>query len=145
MTSGNMSTDKMTNDGWLHALRTDPSPLFKAQLRERLRAQEPVSETRHDWPRRALVAAAAVILVGVLLSVPGVRASVAQFVSLFRVINLVGVPVDSSHIDRLKAEQLDIGSAIRLTSRISPPAPSRKPGARATAIAATLPVSPPGC
>jgi hypothetical protein len=112
MTSGNMSTDEMSNDAWLHALRTDPSPLFKAQLRERLRGQEPVSETRHDWPRRALVAAAAVIVVGVLFSVPGVRASVAQFVSLFRVINVVGVPVDSSHIDRLKAEQLEIGALI---------------------------------
>lgn len=112
MTSGNMSTDKMSNDAWLHALRTDPSPLFKAQLRERLRRQEPVSETRHEWPRRALVAAAAVVVVGVLLSVPGVRASVAQFVSLFRVINVVAVPVDSSHIDRLKAEQLEIGALI---------------------------------
>jgi hypothetical protein len=112
MTSGNIRTDKMSDDGWLHALRTDPSPLFKAQLRERLRAQEPVSETRHDWPRRALVAGAAVIVVGGLLSVPGVRASVAQFVSLFRVINVVGIPVDSSRIDRLEAEQLEIGSLI---------------------------------
>ena len=40
------------------------------------------------------------------------RASVAQFVSLFRVINVVAVPVDSSRIDRLKAEQLDIGTLI---------------------------------
>jgi hypothetical protein len=112
MTSENMRTDKMTDDGWLQALRTEPAPLFTAQLRDRLRAQEPVSETRHDWPRRALVAAAAVIVVGGLLSVPGVRASVAQFVSLFRVINVVGMPVDSSRIDRLKAEQLEIGSLI---------------------------------
>jgi hypothetical protein len=112
MASGNMSTDTMSTDAWLRALRSDPSPLFKAQLRERLRAQEPVSETRHDWPRRALIAAAAVIAVGVLLSVPGVRASVAQFVSLFRVVNVVAVPVDASRIDRLKSEQLDIGALI---------------------------------
>jgi len=112
MTSGNMSPDKMNDDAWLQALRTDASPLFKAQLRERLRAQEPVSETRHDWPRRALIAAGVVIVVGALLSVPGVRASVAQFVSLFRVINVVAVPVDSSHIDRLKAEQLELGALI---------------------------------
>ncbi len=102
----------MNHDAWLHALRTDPSPVFKAQLRERLRAQEPAAETRHYWPRRALIAAAAVMLVGVLLSVPGVRASVAQFVSLFRVINVVAVPVDSSRIDRLKAEHLEIGALI---------------------------------
>src|SRR6185436_11332569 len=102
----------MSEDTWLHALRSDPSPLFKAQLRERLRAQEPAAETRRDWPRHALVAAAAVITVAVLISVPGVRASVAQFVSLFRVINVVGVPVDSNHLDRLKAEDLQIGALI---------------------------------
>lgn len=112
MASGNMSTDKMSHDAWLHALRTDPSPLFKAQLRERLRAQEPVSETRPDWPRHALIAAAAVMVVGVLLSVSGVRASVAQFVSLFRVINVVAVPVDSSRLDRLEAEDLQIGALV---------------------------------
>ena len=112
MTSGNMSTDKMSNDAWLRALRTDPSPLFRAQLRERLRAQEPDSETGLEWPRRALVAAAAVMVVAVLFSVPGVRASVAQFVLLFRVINVVAVPVDSSRIDRLKAEDLQIGALI---------------------------------
>jgi hypothetical protein len=41
-----------------------------------------------------------------------VRASVAQFVSLFRVVNVVAVPVDSSRLDRLKAEQLEIGALI---------------------------------
>ena len=112
MSSGEISTDTMNNDSWLDALRTEPSPLFKAQLRERLRAQEPARETRRDWPWRALLAAAVVIAVGALFSVPGVRASVAQFVSLFRVINVVGVPVNSSHLDRLKAEHLEIGALI---------------------------------
>ena len=114
MTSGHMSTDKMSTDAWLHALRNDPSPLFKAQLRERLRAQEPapLDSARGDWPRRTLLAAAAVVAVAVLVSVPGVRASVAQFVSLFRVINVVGVPVDSNRLDRLKAEDLQIGTLI---------------------------------
>jgi hypothetical protein len=103
----------MTNEAWLRALRTDPSPLFKAELRERLRAQEAAPlDTRRDWPRRALVAAAAVLVVGVLIWVPGVRASVAQFVSLFRVINVVAVPVDSSRIERLKADDLQIGALI---------------------------------
>jgi hypothetical protein len=111
MTSEHM-TENMSHDVWLHALRSDPSPLFKAQLRERLRAQEPSADTHRDWLRRAFVAAAAVTVVAVLISVPGVRASVAQFVSLFRVINVVAVPVDSSHIDRLKAEDLQIGALI---------------------------------
>lgn len=112
MTSGHTNMDEMSHDPWIGALRSDPSPLFKAELRERLRAQEPAAATRRDWPRRALLAAAAVILVAVLVSVPGVRASVAQFVSLFRVINVVAVPVDSSRIDRLKAEQLEIGALL---------------------------------
>jgi hypothetical protein len=103
----------MTNEAWLRALRTDPSPLFKAELRERLRAQEAAPlAARREWPRRALVPAAAVLVVGVLISVPGVRASVAQFVSLFRVINVVAVPVDSSRIERLKADDLQIGALI---------------------------------
>jgi hypothetical protein len=113
MTSGNTAnTDHMSGDAWLHALRTDPSPLFKAQLRERLRAQEPVVETRREWPRRALVAAATVIVMAVLFSVPTVRASVAQFVLLFRVVNVIAVPFDPSRLDRLKAEDLQIGTLI---------------------------------
>ncbi|HKW00285.1 MAG TPA: hypothetical protein VJN96_10700 [Vicinamibacterales bacterium] len=101
-----------THDDWLHALRSDPSPLFKAQLREQLRAQDPVAETRGAWMRRALMATAAVIVVAVLTSVPTVRASVARFVSLFRIVNLVGVPVDAGHLDRLQAENLEIGTLI---------------------------------
>jgi hypothetical protein len=114
MTSGDISPDKTTHDAWLHALRSDPSPLFKAQLRERLRAQEPapLDSARPERIRGTLVAAGAVMAVAVLISVPGVRASVAQFVSLFRVINVVAVPVDSSRIDRLKAEELEIGALI---------------------------------
>ena len=65
-----------------------------------------------SWPRRALVAAAAVVVMAVLLSVPAVRASVAQFMSLFRVVHFVAVPVDSSRLDRLKAENLEIGTLI---------------------------------
>jgi hypothetical protein len=112
MTSDNMDTDEMSHDVWLRALRREPSLPFTARLRERLRAQEPVADTHRDWPRRALVATAAVTAAAVLISVPGVRASVAQFVSLFRVVNVVGVPVDSSRLDRLEAEDLQIGSLI---------------------------------
>ena len=116
MTSGDMSTDKGSHDAWLCALRSDPSPLFKAQLRERLRAQETApldsADTGRDWRWRAAFTAAAVIVVAVLISVPAVRASVAQFVSLFRVVNVVAVPVDPSRLDRLKAEDLQIGALI---------------------------------
>ena len=102
----------MSNDTWLHALRSDPSPLFTDQLRARLRAEEPAADLRREWPRRALVAAAAVVVVAGLITVPAVRASVAQFVSLFRVVNVVPVPVDSHRLDRLEAEHLEIGALI---------------------------------
>jgi hypothetical protein len=110
----------MSKDAWLHGLRTDPSPLFKEQLRARLRAHEPAGDTRHepagdtrrDWPRRVLVAAAAVVVMSVLVTVPAVRASVARFISLFRVVHFVAVPVDESRVERLKAENLEIGALI---------------------------------
>ena len=51
MTSGKTSTDKMTDDAWLHVLRSEPSPLFKAQLRERLR-DHPDGEQGQQHPQR---------------------------------------------------------------------------------------------
>ena len=102
----------MSKDAWLHALRSDPSPLFKEQLGARLGMHEPAGDTRPDWSRRALVAAAAAVVDLVLISVPAVRASVAQFVSLFRVVHFVPVPIESSRLDRLEAEHLDIGAVI---------------------------------
>jgi hypothetical protein len=112
MSTGHTSTGKVSHDAWLHALRIDPSPLFKDQLRARLRAHDPQADTRRTWPRRALIAAAAVVVVAALVSVPAVRASVAHLVSLFRVVNVVGVPVDSSRLASLKSEDLQIGAII---------------------------------
>jgi len=111
MATAHVSTDETSHDAWLRALRAEPSPVFKAELRQRLRAQEPVAGPR-EWPRRMLAATAAVILVGAAISVPAVRASVARFVSLFRVVNFVAVPVDASRIDRLQAEDLQIGTLV---------------------------------
>jgi len=102
----------MSEDAWLHALRSDPSPLFKEQLRARLRAQEPAVDTRYVWPQRALVPALAVAVVAVLIAVPGVRASVTEFLSLFRVVHIVAVPVNEGRLDRLAAENLEIGALI---------------------------------
>jgi hypothetical protein len=135
----------MNNDAWLHALRSDPSPLFKDQLRARLRAQEPAIETRRDWPRRALVAAAAVVVVTAGLSVPGVRASVAQFVSLFRVVNVVAIPVDSSRLDRLQAENLEIGALIGEHVEVvrEPGAPVNTASVADAAAAAGMPLAQP--
>lgn len=110
--TGQTNTDNTNNGAWLHALRSDPSPVFKEALRARLRAEEPARDIRREWPRRGLLAAAAVAAIALAFAVPGVRASVAHFVSLFRVVNLVVVPVDSNHLDRLEAEELEIGGLI---------------------------------
>lgn len=124
MSPGSFGTpESMVHDAWLHALRTDPSPQFAEQLRARLRAQEPAAAAAtvtgdahhahaHNRIRRALIPAAAVAIVGALITVPGVRASVAQFVSLFRAVNFVAVPVDSGRLERLKTENLEIGTLI---------------------------------
>jgi hypothetical protein len=101
----------MNNDTWLHALRAAPSPDFKEQLRARLWADEPAAMHR-KWPSRVLLTGATVALVAVVILVPGVRISFAQFLSLFRVANVVGVPVNSNRLDTLKAEHLDIAALI---------------------------------
>ena len=127
----------MSKDAWLHALRSDPSPLFKERLRERLRTDEPPHGTRHDWSRPALVAAAAAFVVVVVIFVPAVRASVSQFVSLFRVVNFVPVPVESSRLDRLEAEHLDIGTLVgEHVEIVQDPGPPVSVGGLAEAAAA---------
>ena len=112
MTSEHTGTDTFGGEAWLQALRREPSARFKAQLRERLRAQEPAPLKDRVWPRRVLAAAAAIVVMAVLMGVPRLRASVAQFVSLFRVVNVVGVPVDSRGLERLESENLDIDTLI---------------------------------
>jgi hypothetical protein len=102
----------MTEDTWLEALRTEPSSQFEGRLRARLRAQEPPPEVRRPWLRQARLAAAAAVVLAVLTAVPAVRASVLQFVSLFRVVNYVPVRVDPARLDRLAAEHLDVGALI---------------------------------
>ena len=100
-----MSTDDTNRDNWLHALRTNPSPEFKDELRSRLREQETTSHVspRRQWSR-ALLGAAAVVVGGALFAVPAVRASVAQFVSLFRVGQIEPIQVNASNLDRLEDE-----------------------------------------
>lgn len=129
----------MSNDAWLHAFRSDPAREFADHLRARLRAQDAApldsapspsedssaprdrrdpDDVRPGWSRRALIAAAAVVAVAVMISVPGVRASVAEFVSLFRVDQVVAVPVDSGRLDRLRAEHLDLQTLIGEQSQV---------------------------
>jgi hypothetical protein len=99
------------NDVWMHALRSEPSREFKEQLRRRLREHDgavaPAASRRH-----IAIAVTAVVVVAGLLAVPAVRASASRFLSLFRVVNFVAVQVQPSRLDRLEAEQLEIGKLI---------------------------------
>jgi hypothetical protein len=101
-------------DAILNALRRDPSPEFSAQLQRRLRALDASAPPRSSRiPLRALAASAAAILVAAgLLAVPAVRASVASFLALFRVTNIVGVTVDPRRLDALESQQLDLRTLI---------------------------------
>jgi len=130
----------MSNNTWLDALRSEPSPSFKEQLHARLRAQEPVPVVRREWSRRALLPAAAIAAVALLVSVPAVRASAAQFLSLFRVVNVVAVPVDANRLDRLKAENLEIGTLIgdRVEVVVDPGPPISVPSPEDAAAAANM-------
>lgn len=144
MASGHLSMDETSHDAWLRSLRAEPPAVFKAELRERLRAQEPVADAR-EWPRRALVAAAIVLLVGAAISVPAVRASVARFVSLFRVVNFVAVPVDASRVERLKADDLQIDTLVGEHVKVleDPGPPVQVASLEDAAAAARMPVATP--
>ena len=96
------------NEDLLYTLNQQPDPAFADALRERLRRQpSAVQSTR--WPgRRFLATAAAVILIAGAFSLPGVRASAETFLSLFRMVNLVAVPVTSQNATTLASQQLDL-------------------------------------
>ena len=100
------------NDVWIHALRREPSAEFKEQLRRRLRDDEAAAPAPTSSSRPLVLAAAAVVILSALLAVPAVRASVSEFLSLFRVVNFVAVQVQPSRLDQLKAQDLEIGKLI---------------------------------
>jgi hypothetical protein len=100
------------NDAWMHALRREPSSEFKEQLRRRLRDDEAAALAPASSRRRIALAVAAVVILSAVLAVPAVRASVSEFLSLFRVANFVAVPVEPGRLDRLEASELEIGKLI---------------------------------
>jgi hypothetical protein len=146
MTSEHLNTDHANSDRWLEALRADPAPAFKARLRDQLHAQEPlVVGAGTEWRRPALVGAAAVVVIAILTSVPTVRAAVVQFVALFRVVNVVGVPMAANHLDRLQADDLQIGTLIGDHVQVveDPGPPVDQPSLEAAAAAAGMTLATP--
>jgi hypothetical protein len=100
------------NDAFMTALRQEPSPEFTEQLRRRLRDDECETVAPQPSRRHLVFAAAAVVILPALLAVPAVRASASQFLSLFRATNFVAVQVEPHRLDRLEAQQLEIGTLI---------------------------------
>jgi hypothetical protein len=79
------------NNDLLYSLQQPPDPAFAAQLRQRL-AHDPGRRDGHRWPlRRVAIAAAAVLIVSGLFTVPTVRASAESWLAKFRVANFIGL------------------------------------------------------
>jgi hypothetical protein len=101
------------DDALLNSLRQEPPPRFAAQLRARLAAgEERAGGAVRPRLRTVAMSAATVIILAGALSVPAVRASAASFLALFRVANFVAVEVDSTRLDALEAQQLDLRTLI---------------------------------
>jgi len=122
------------NDDFLGGLRGQPTPEFKAQLRERLRRQEegadtsmnyedlPVRTSRRPWPFLAAgVLAAAVVA---LVVSPALRASASAFLEMFRVRRFAAIPVDPARLERLESGTIDLkGLLADNTDTIQEPGP----------------------
>ncbi len=121
------------DDRPLYALRQDPPSAFAHQLRDRLNHARGVSRRRRPrlQLRGVLWGAGTLAALVLLFSFPAVRASAQSFLSLFRVVNFVAVPVDSSRLDALQAQQLDVGGLIgdhvQVLNDPGPPVPAASP------------------
>lgn len=96
------------NDEFLKTAWRKPSPVFASELREQLRELD-AHTGRSVLPgpllRRMALAASLLIAIG-LLSFAPVRAQVAMFLDLFRVVNFAAVPVQQEHLQALR--ELDL-------------------------------------
>ena len=92
-----------------NALKKEPQGEWVESLRLRLRHEETTNDISPRWPywRWAAVATSLLVLAG-LLQVPAVRASAQSFLSLFRVVNFVAVPVDPDRFRALNDSHLDL-------------------------------------
>jgi hypothetical protein len=138
------------NDSFLNDLRQPPSPEFAERLRVKLHAQPPAAAAPpSSWLRSPLVISmASVVVITALFTVPAVRASARAFLDLFRVVNFVAVPVDSSRGEAvenlLKSNNLDlsklIGEQVTILSDPGPPTTVTSVGAASSAIGAPVSV-----
>jgi len=62
--------------------------------------------------RRLLTAAAVIVVLAVIVTVPATRASAQAFLDLFRVVHVAAVPVDVDRLKQLSSSGLDISTLI---------------------------------
>jgi hypothetical protein len=99
------------DDSRLYSLRDDPAPHFAAELRASLRRSERAIPVMRRWPVMKVAAALAVIATTAgVLAVPAVRASAQSFLSLFRVVDFVAVPLGRRGVESL--ERIDLPNLV---------------------------------
>jgi hypothetical protein len=141
------------NDDFLGGLREEPSPKFKAQLRERLRRQDEEGGAeesmtwqvapgagRPRWP--FLVGGVLAAAVVALVVSPAVRASANAFLDLFRVRRFAVVSVDPARLERLESGSIGLKELLAdNVESIHPPGPPKVFGDVASAgLAAGFPI-----
>jgi hypothetical protein len=98
------------NDDFLTGLQQQPPPEFTERLRGQLKAQPIETAPARPWLRSPFLrTAAAVVVVGVLFTVPQVRASARAFLSLFRVVNFVAVPLQEGRETEVEEAVASLG------------------------------------
>lgn len=122
------------DDVLVQGLWREPPERFARDLRKRLRAQEAPSSAR---PQRRVTRAAGIVAMLVVavgaLAVPEVRASAHAFLSMFRVVNFVAVPVNDARVDKFKAIDLPrlVGEGVQVVENPGPPLDVASPDAAA--------------
>lgn len=117
------------NDDLLSKFREEPDPDFSRRLKQRLDrigATEPESSWFASWRfKPALASGLALAVVGVLLSIPAVRAGAQEFLDLFRVKRFVALEIDPGRLAELRSKHLDVETLLadrveRLTTDAPP-------------------------
>jgi hypothetical protein len=120
----------------LDALRQPPDPEFAERLRTRLR-QQPVGRPRQGRHPLAKLAAGLAVAAGIgfAFTLPIVRARASSFLSLFREVSFVAVPVSSGDVQRVNGLDLAhlIGDRVQIVEQNAPVAVSSREQASAAA------------
>jgi hypothetical protein len=121
--------EAVMDESWLSAFKKTPPADWAESLRVQLQQSE-MADVRPDisnrWRIRRLVTILAVLVLAVgIVSVPALRASAVSFLSLFRVVNFVAVPVDPGRLRALDDAHLDlerlIGDRVEVLADPGPP------------------------